>query len=183
MTTPDAPPITIRRASEQDSVLLSDIGAETFSDAFGPQNAPQDMKLYMEKSFGPSIQAGELADPFTVFLVAEIEGEPVGYARLREGGLATVIVGYKPIEIVRFYARTHWIGRRVGAALMQASLKEAVARGCDAIWLDVWEKNDRAIAFYKKWGFAQVGTQPFRLGNDIQKDLLMARQVSIPGAA
>ena len=83
----------------------------------------------------------------------------------------------RPIEIVRFYARTRWIGRGVGRGLMEAVLREARARGHDRVWLGVWERNERAIAFYKKWGFIKVGSQPFQLGNDIQTDLVMARVV------
>jgi ribosomal protein S18 acetylase RimI-like enzyme len=69
------------------------------------------------------------------------------------------------------------IGRGVGAALMQACLEEAGRRGCETVWLDVWERNPRAIAFYRKWGFAEVGNQAFQLGEDLQNDILMARAV------
>jgi ribosomal protein S18 acetylase RimI-like enzyme len=54
--------------------------------------------------------------------------------------------------------------------------------GCDTIWLDVWEENERARAFYARWGFADVGTQAFRLGRDIQRDLLMQRPVRLAEA-
>ncbi|MGH2605215.1 MAG: GNAT family N-acetyltransferase, partial [Anaerolineales bacterium] len=140
------------------------------------------MHLYLASSFNPDIQAAELADPSTVFLIAEVDGQPVGYARLRQGGSPAAIRAAHPIEIARFYSRRRWIGRRVGAALMQECLGEAHARGCDVIWLDVWERNDRAIAFYHKWGFAEDSPQPFHLGNDIQKDLLMARPVWLHAA-
>lgn len=176
-------PITIRHAGQSDNVLLSEIGAETFSDTYSPYNTPQDMQIYLESSFSPEIQAAELADPASIFLIAEVDTEPVGYARLREGRPSPAISGLRSIEIVRFYARTRWIGRKVGATLMEACLREAEARGCDIIWLDVWEQNKRAITFYEKWGFRQVGTLPFLLGDDVQNDLLMARPVSLPGAA
>jgi ribosomal protein S18 acetylase RimI-like enzyme len=175
------PKIEIRRASQEDSTLLAEMGAETFSDAFGRDNTPEDMDLYLEASFSPEIQATELADPASLFLIAEVDGSPVGYARLHEGERGAGITGSQPIEIVRFYARTEWIGRGVGAALMRASLKEAEVRGCDTIWLDVWEENERALRFYKRWGFTETGTQTFRLGNDIQNDLLMQRPVSLEG--
>ena len=84
----------------------------------------------------------------------------------------------KPVEIVRFYAVREWIGGGVGAALMSACLSLAVEEGCDTIWLDVWEQNPRAIAFYRKWGFAVVGEQAFQLGSDLQHDLLMQRSIS-----
>lgn len=176
-------PLVIRRAVSQDNVLLSELGAETFVEAFGAQNTPEDMQLYLAGSFSPDIQAAELSDPSTVFLIAEVGGESVGYARLRQGNSPPAIRAAHPIEIARLYARSRWIGRRVGAALMQECLSEAHGRGCDVIWLDVWERNERAIAFYQKWGFAEVGTQPFRLGDDIQKDLLMARPVLLPAVA
>jgi ribosomal protein S18 acetylase RimI-like enzyme len=60
---------------------------------------------------------------------------------------------------------------------MKACLAEAEKRGCDTLWLDVWERNPRAIAIYRNWGFIEVGTQTFQLGNDLQHDLLMQRPV------
>lgn len=81
------------------------------------------------------------------------------------------------MEIVRIYARKEWIGRGVGAQLMKTSLREAENAGCDVVWLGVWERNLRAIAFYRKWGFEQVGTQVFQLGDDMQNDWVMVRQV------
>jgi ribosomal protein S18 acetylase RimI-like enzyme len=58
---------------------------------------------------------------------------------------------------------------------MQGCLDEAVKRGCDMVWLDVWERNSRALAFYRRWGFVEVGTQTFQLGDDLQHDLLLQR--------
>ena len=60
---------------------------------------------------------------------------------------------------------------------MKACLYEAEKRSCDTIWLGVWEHNPRARAFYRKWGFVEVGTQLFQLGDDLQNDLLMQRPV------
>jgi ribosomal protein S18 acetylase RimI-like enzyme len=182
VTTPESLPIRVRPAAAQDNVLLAEIGAETFFDAFGSANTPEDMEMYLKSSFSPEIQAAELADGGTRFLVAEVGAETVGYARLRTGKAPEAVRGARPIEIVRFYARNRWIGRRVGAALMAECLKTAATMGCDTIWLDVWEENERARAFYARWGFADVGTQAFRLGRDIQRDLLMQRPVRLAEA-
>lgn len=179
MDTPSSVSLTIRRATSADNRLLAEIGVETFADSFGAQNTPDDMAQYLELSFSPQIQAAELSDPDSLFLIAEIEGEPVGYARLHQGATPAAIAAVQPIEIVRFYARKAWIGHGIGAALMQACLDEAAARGCDVVWLDVWEENQRARVFYEKWGFTTAGTQKFNLGEDLQNDLLMARRVGV----
>lgn len=170
--------ISIRRGTSNDHILLAEIGAETFYDTFASVNTSQDMQAYLENAFHPRIQAAELAEPSSSFFIAEVNGESVGYARVLEGRHVLEIPGTHPIEIVRLYARTRWIGKGIGAALMQACLDEARTRSCDVVWLDVWEENHRAIRFYRKWGFEQVGTQKFRLGSDIQKDWLMTRSVT-----
>jgi ribosomal protein S18 acetylase RimI-like enzyme len=174
---------SVRRAKPEDSLLLSRLGAETFLHSFGPDNTPEDIQLYLQKSFSPEIQARELAERTSVFLIAELASEPVGYARLLESHPPPGVAGSRPIEIVRIYASPEWIGRRVGATLMQACLHEATMRQCDTIWLGVWERNQRAIAFYGKWGFAPVGSHAFLLGTDLQTDVLMARLVPALGAA
>ena len=171
----NTPTITIRIATQADPALLTDLGRQAFYEAFGADNTPEDMAAYLAGAFSPEKQAAELADPATRFLIAETGGQPAGYARLRAGPAPACAMGKRPLEIVRFYALRAWIGRGVGPALMQASLDYAVQLGCDLVWLDVWEQNPRAIAFYRKWGFEVCGTQTFQLGSDLQTDLIMSR--------
>jgi len=174
--------ILIRQGSLLDSVLLAELGARTFQETFGPANTPEDMADYLSRSFSPSQQQTELNDPSTVFLIAQVGEEAVGYARLRQGPSPAQVRASNGVEIVRLYAIQERIGRGVGHALMQACLVQADSHGNDVIWLDVWEHNGRARAFYRKWGFEEVGTQPFQLGNDLQNDVLMARPVRTPDA-
>jgi GNAT superfamily N-acetyltransferase len=171
--------ISIRQATIRDNKLLAEIGVETFYDSFAADNTPEDMIKYLSASFSPEKQGLELANPQSRFLIAAINDEVVGYTHLRFSIAPPVIVGQKPMEIVRFYARKPWIGKGIGAHLMKGCFQEARAMGCDVIWLDVWKKNLRAIAFYRKWGFIEVGEQTFQLGNDLQQDLLMARSLRI----
>lgn len=178
---PSAGMVRVRFASPADNRLLADLGRQTFLDSFGADNTPENMAAYLAESFSPEKQAAELADPATVFLIAEIGEEPVGFARLREGPPKMGSVGLRPMEIVRFYSRKEWIGRGVGPTLMQACLDWARARDCDVIWLDVWEDNPRAQTFYRKWGFEVVGTQAFLLGEELQTDLIMQRPVWLEG--
>ncbi len=165
--------INIRYATAADHVLLAELGARTFYDTLAADNTPENMAAYLAASFGPEIQAAELSAPGSLFLIAEVDGAAVGYTRLREGQPSARTIGVRPLEIVRLYARQEWLGQGVGAALMKASLDEAARRGCDSIWLDVWDHNLRARAFYSRWGFAEMGTQSFQLGDDLQNDLLM----------
>jgi diamine N-acetyltransferase len=44
----------------------------------------------------------------------------------------------------------------------------------------VWKENPRGIAFYKKWGFTIVGEQGFQMGEELQEDWIMSRQLLNP---
>lgn len=167
--------IEIRTAVLSDAQMLAEFGSRTFRDTFAADNAESDMVVYLSGAFGVDIQTRELSDPSSTFLIAEVEGTVAGYSRLRFGSAPACVDGVLPVEISRFYSDSPWIGRGVGAALMMACLDEATARACDVVWLDVWDRNARAIAFYTKWGFEVVGEADFVLGSDVQHDLLMAR--------
>jgi ribosomal protein S18 acetylase RimI-like enzyme len=175
---PSTNTIAIRRATATDARALASLAAEAFIETFGPDNTPADMAMYLATAFGESVQGGEIADSYNTVLLAERGGEMVGYAMLREGDAPDAVGDPGAIEIVRLYSFTRWIGTGVGAALMQRCLDEASARGRRTVWLGVWERNARAIAFYRRWGFADVGSHPFQLGTDLQTDRLMARSVS-----
>jgi GNAT superfamily N-acetyltransferase len=154
------------------------LGARTFYDTFAADNTPENMSAHLASAFGPDIQAAELADPSVIYLIAEIDGLAVGFSKLQTGEPPAEITGAVPIEINRFYSTKDWIGRGIGAALMQACLDEAQKRGYETVWLGVWEHNPRARAFYRKWGFVEVGSHVFPVGDDPQIDLLMQRPIN-----
>lgn len=169
--------MNIRRASPEDAELLAELGARTFAETFAGDNSPEDMAAYLAGSFGVGRLAEELDDPLSVFLVAEVDGSAAGYAKIRSGAAPAGVEGPKPIELVRLYVLQEWLGRRVGQALMQRCLDEARGMGFQTIWLGVWERNQRALAFYRKWEFEEVGEHVFQLGSDAQRDIVMRRAV------
>lgn len=171
------PNVIIRRAVSSDAHLLSEIGARTFAETFGPDNKPDDMAAYIASSFNLARVETELEDSRSSFLIAEIDGRAVGYARLHAGDVSSRVDGEKPIELVRLYVSAEWLGRGVGEALMSACIAEAYEKGYRTLWLGVWEHNNRARAFYRKWAFNEVGEHIFQLGADRQTDVLMARSL------
>ncbi len=159
----------IRRATVGDAGPLAALGARTFEDAFGPANRREDMDAYLARTYGERQQKFEIEDPRSVTLVVEEEGSLIGFAQLR-------LEAASEIEIARFYVDRPWQGRGVAHQLMTAVIEEARKRA-KTIWLGVWERNARAIAFYRKCGFRDSGSQPFVLGSDLQTDRVMVRDL------
>ena len=170
--------LVTRVARPDDAALLTELGASTFTETFQSANTPDDFTAYMAAAFAEEIQRAELEDPNTTVFFAESDGDAVGYVMLREGRVPSCVAADDALEIARLYARQRALGRGVGAALMQRALAEAAGRGRDAVWLGVWDRNERAIRFYESWGFHRSGRQPFLLGSDLQTDLVMVRRIA-----
>ncbi len=174
----------VRRATMADAHRLSRLGATTFREAFGGENTPGDMERYLAEAFTPDRQAAEIADPAGIVLLAERDGqggeaELQGYVHLVSSPTPAAVIGPSPIELKRLYVARAWHGHGVAQALMDAALEAARARGALTLWLGVWERNPRALAFYRKLGFTRVGEHSFVLGEDVQTDWLLARSLSV----
>jgi ribosomal protein S18 acetylase RimI-like enzyme len=167
--------VIIRRASVEDAALLAELGARAFSEAFSAQTPEADLAAYLAGAFTVEQLALELADPRSTFLIALIGGGPAGYAKLHTGPALECIPDRPAIELVRCYSLKAWWGRGVGAALVETCLRIARQGGYATIWLSSWKINDRANAFYRKWGFREVGEKTFVVGTDVQEDFVMAR--------
>ena len=169
--------ILIRSAMLKDAKPLTDLSYTTFWDAFAhhPKNAPDDLAYYMRQAFNLEQIIEELNDPKAIFLIAEIENEFAGYAKLVLDNIEPGITAQKPIELNRLYSQQKFLGQGIGQTLMDACFELAKVQGFDTIWLGVWEFNPRAQRFYEKNGFRFVGKHTFVLGSDPQTDLLMQR--------
>ncbi len=167
----------IRRAESTDAPRLAELAELTFRHTFEAANTPEDMRLHCATHYGEAIQAREIADPEMATLVCEHEGQLVGFAQLRWGHSPDCIKAERPAEIQRLYVRQAWHGKGIAHDLMSESIALAKASGVDQVWLGVWERNPRALAFYKKWGFAAVGEHVFPVGTDPQRDIIMSRLV------
>ncbi|HJT98285.1 MAG TPA: GNAT family N-acetyltransferase, partial [Rhodanobacteraceae bacterium] len=78
--------------------------------------------------------------------------------------------GANPVEIHRFYVDRSAHGSGVAQTLMATAFAQAREWDADVVWLGVWEHNPRAMRFYRKFGFADVGSIDFFVGPDRQTD-------------
>jgi ribosomal protein S18 acetylase RimI-like enzyme len=169
--------ISVRRATSGDVKVLQNLGIRTFYDTFAEVNTKADMDHYLEKNFNDAQIALELSDTGNTFFIAEADGQPAGYAKLRKGTTPSELQGVNAIELERLYVAREFLGKRVGQIVMDRCLTAAREWGFNTVWLGVWENNHRAIAFYLKCGFEKFGAHAFVLGNDLQTDHMMMKKL------
>jgi GNAT superfamily N-acetyltransferase len=165
--------VTIRKAALGDAVVLADLARTTFYDTFAATNDAADMALHLQRAYGVPQQAKELEDAGITTLLVEQDGSAIAYAQIRDDHVPECVTGAAPVELWRFYVRSEWHGRGVAQPLMDRVRAEARQRGARTLWLGVWERNDRARAFYAKCGFVDVGEHVFLFGTDPQTDRVM----------
>ena len=166
---------TLRIATADDAPALAVFAERTFRETFGPFNRPDDMDAYCAATYAVERQRRELADPRRLTLVVEHEARLAAYGQLLAGAAPECVTGEEPIELLRFYVDKPWHGRGIAHLLMTEVAAAARSRGARTLYLGVWERNVRAIAFYKKEGFRSVGSRPFVLGTKVDTDLLLVR--------
>mgnify|MGYP003395131454 CR=1 FL=1 len=169
--------LLIRPATLSDATSLAALAERTFRETFAADNSGENIDLHCATRFSAEIQGQEISDPQMTTLLGEVAGELVGFAQLRLAHTAACIKADRPAELHRIYVLNAWHGRGVARELMHAVYAAAARAGCDCIWLGVWERNPRAIAFYHKCGFSVVGDHPFMLGRDRQRDLILTAQL------
>jgi ribosomal protein S18 acetylase RimI-like enzyme len=170
---------TIRQATRHDARQLSLLAEQTFRDTFAAMNTAENMDLHCQTNYSEQIQTGEIADPARLTLLSVDGDKLIGFVQLRWGGAPDCVKANAPGEIQRLYVAKDWHGQGVAQELMAASIEALKGRGSDVVWLGVWERNPRAIAFYRKLGFVEVGDHVFPLGTDPQRDIVMARPIGL----
>ena len=169
--------VTVRVASQEDSDLIAEISRQTFYDSFAAQNTKENMDKFMNEQFAKHRLIAEIGEPGNTFLLAFDGDQPVGYVKLQDSAKPEYLENAAAIEIVRIYSVKSMIGKGIGKLLMASCIDIAMKRKKKIIWLGVWEQNKRALDFYTKWGFKKFGEHEFILGNDIQTDWLMKKDL------
>jgi hypothetical protein len=163
----------IIKVTENDIIQLQQISKLTFIGTFAEFNSKENMEQYLNESLSLEQLKLELENEFSDFYFAYNDSEVIGYLKINRGEAQTEKKEDNSLEIERIYVLEKFQGRRVGQILFQKAVEIAQSHQKDFIWLGVWEKNEKAIQFYLKNGFEVFDKHIFKLGVDLQTDLLM----------
>ena len=165
--------VQIRKATPLDNELLARLGWETFPGNFIGREPPIAMASYMEERFTPEVMAEQIAEEGSAFFIAYLDGEAIGFARLKQDVPPELDGVERAIEVNRLYVLHHHWDKGVGRELLAACIEEAAARGCASVWLAAWSENPRTLGFYRSLGFEEIGTQLFEIGDERHVDLVL----------
>ncbi|HMO76045.1 MAG TPA: GNAT family N-acetyltransferase [Sphingopyxis sp.] len=159
-------------ACSEDAEALSAFAERSFTHTFGHIYDPADLAAFLANWNPPERIREQIADPgWAIALVRGEGGRVLGFVKL--GPIDFDLPEGQPAEdateLHQLYVDQDAKGSGVAAALMDWGIGWARERA-GTLYLSVFTENHRAQAFYRRYGFVDVGRNAFRVGNHIDED-------------
>ena len=167
--------VIVKRCNLEDINTLQEFSRQTFFETYKELCSTNDINLYSNYAFNLNNLENELTNPDSTFFFLYYNHILVGYLKLNEARAQTELNDEDAIEIERLYIASNFQKRGYGQYLIDYATDYAQEKGKKYIWLSVWQKNKKAINFYRKNGFRENGTHTFVIGHDEQIDYIMSK--------
>jgi diamine N-acetyltransferase len=158
--------LNIRKTTIADLHLISVLAITTHYEAYFELDPSHDLADYCVRFFNLETVKEELGNQKLTYIIAEFEGNAVGFVQLREGKQIECMEGKNAIEIQRIYVIESMKDKKIGKALFEKCCEIGREKGYETIWLGVWDKNIAAQKFYEKIGMKNVGITDFSDGKN-----------------
>lgn len=166
-----------RDGRPEDADDLSRFARDTFVGTFGHLYPPADLEAFLVDRYEPGTFRKQLQDPARWVRLALDGTDMVGYAMV---GPLTLPVDGPGLELARLYVAERVRGAGVAARLMADVIDHARRQRAPALYLSVYEDNERAMRFYRRYGFEEVGEHAFMVGSVRDRDLIWRLDLERP---
>lgn len=169
-------PISIEEIHYADLPQLRDLCISTFNDSF--QSIGRDFTTYTEENFNYGKLAREMINPDSHFYFIYYNHNLAGYLKLNSDSAQSKDMGSNTLEIDRIYLRQYFEYMGLESNLIEFSFDKAKELKKDTVWSRIWEHDEPVIQSYKEFGFKTIDSQDFKIGDHLEKDLVMQVKVS-----
>jgi ribosomal protein S18 acetylase RimI-like enzyme len=168
---------SISIADPADAADIAALAGKTFLETYNGTSIEAHLAGYVEEHFTVEAMRRELQTPGFQFLIARVGDKMAGYAKLRRDRQPRGISEAKCMQLERIYILKAYQARGIGQLLIDAIRGIARSAGDRVLWLQVWQQNEQALAFYHKAGFTICDTAAFHLGSEVTQDYIMRSDI------
>jgi ribosomal protein S18 acetylase RimI-like enzyme len=173
--------ITLRRAVQADTLTLSMLATQVFLDTYATEGIRPSVAREVQVQLGPAAIDALLARPDTCLIVAERAQHLIGFVQSTAGAQHVLVPQRPAVELDRLYVQEPFTGRGLGKALLSQAQAHAAAQGAAVLWLTCWVRNTRALAFYARQGYAELGSTDYEFEGERHENRVFAK--TLPRAA
>jgi len=176
MTTSDSDTITYRLAQPADALCLGVLSTQVFLDTYALQGVRPALAREVLAQHSVAAYDALLADAGVTIRVAECAGHLVGFSQVNDGVGHAMLADTVASELKRLYVQEPFTGRGVGRDLLRQAEKAAAARGTEAVWLTAWTGNVRALQFYPRCGYDELGATVYSIEDEHYPNRLFGKR-------
>lgn len=168
----------IKKARESDTAILALLGRLTWAESHGHYiDDKNDLEKYLDKNFSISKTKQDINNPKQLFYIIYVNSLPVGYAKLIVNTVQESIASQNNCRLERIFILNDFIPLKIGHQLLTFVEEKAKALQLDTIWLSVYIKNKRAIRFYERNEFKNVGDLNFIVNGKNYENIIFSKKI------
>lgn len=159
--------IRLRDGTPGDAATIAAVATHVFLDTYAAEGVRPDLAREVFELCSAQAFAAALARPAQRFVLACRGDGVVGFAELLLEQCRPEIPGVSGAELVRLYVQPRSHGQGIGRLLVERSQALAREAGLPGLWLTVWDRNEPAIRFYRRTGFAEAGAGTYTFEDQV----------------
>jgi len=168
--------IKIKSAKEADTAILALLGRVTWAESHGHYiDDKNNLLKYLNKNFSVAKTKQDINNPTNLFYIIYVDDLPVGYAKLVVNAINESIASQNNCRLERIFIQNEFIPLKIGQQLLSYAEERAKALKFDTMWLSVYIKNNRAIRFYEKNEFINVGELNFIVNGKSYENIVFSK--------
>jgi len=169
---------SIRLAQPDDALCIAVLGAQVFLDTYATDGIRPSLAREVLANFSVDAVSRVLGEPATTFVLAEHGGHLIGFAQVREHHPHELVPDEAAAELRRLYVQERFTGHGVGKRLLLESQQLVASRGASVLWLTAWVGNERALAFYPRQGYDELGRTTYDFEGESYENRLFGKRFS-----
>jgi ribosomal protein S18 acetylase RimI-like enzyme len=173
----EVPEITFRLGEPADALCLGVLATQVFLDTYATEGIRPSVAREVLEHLSTDALSSLLADPATVFIIAEAAGHMIGFAQITLGATHALAGPEASAELSRLYIHESATGKGLGTRLLRRAESLVAERGVAALWLTAWAENQRALAFYSSRGYEDLGADLYDYEDDRYEVRIFARKL------
>ncbi len=182
-TMPNAPTVTLRTAVPDDALCLGVLGTQVFLDTYATAGIRPLLAREVLAAFSTEATAALIVRERTVVRLAEFDGHLIGFAATVIGAAHELVPSDAPAELDKLYVQECYTGLGIGARLLHDAELQAAAAGARTLWLTPWAGNLRAMHFYRRQGYTDVGLTWFHIEHEAHANRVYLKALPHPRPA
>lgn len=162
----------IRKAVPADAENLAALAIQVWLHTYATNGISLTASRYVLSEFTPEKFAALIGNENKVVILSEVNTHLVGYAVIAFGA-ACPASNSSTTQLSTLYVQEHFTRAGVGSALLAEAKAQSAQRVRRPMWLAVNALNCRAIGFYAKHGYRNIGVTYFELGGEKHENFVL----------